>query len=318
MNRFVVLVDAGYLLSQSVQALSDMKSKARKDVAIKDPSGLVSMIVSKAATTLGNQDLLRVYWYDGVFGRMSSEQEALALLPDVQLRQGTVNRSGVQKGIDSKIMADLIELSTNQAISDAALVTGDGDLVIAIEWAQRRGVRVALMGLEVAGGVPHNQSFEAVCNADRVVRLNKSDIESFLTYTAVTPASDPLPAPAKPTASATKAAKVAAPKKAKQAAKPSGPSKATATPKAPKAATEAQLSSITDQFISASVPPLTRETVTPTGAVGQSIDGKLLQAASAVLGRKTMPSERTVLRRIFKQRLLALPAAPPAAIDSIS
>jgi len=80
MDRFAVLVDAGYLLSQSVQILTDGRSKARKDVAITDPAGLVAMI---AASTLNNPNLLRVYWYDGVLGKLSSEQETLSMLPDV-------------------------------------------------------------------------------------------------------------------------------------------------------------------------------------------------------------------------------------------
>jgi hypothetical protein len=117
-NRFVVLVDAGYLLSQSVQALSSMKSKARKDVTIDDPPDRVSMITSNVAAALGDDvNLLRAYWYDGVFGRMSNEQEALALLPGVQLRQGLVTRSGMQKDIDSKMLVDLMELSTSCSTS---------------------------------------------------------------------------------------------------------------------------------------------------------------------------------------------------------
>lgn len=43
MNRFVVFVDAGYLLSQSVQALSHSQSKSRKDVTIIDAQGLLAI-----------------------------------------------------------------------------------------------------------------------------------------------------------------------------------------------------------------------------------------------------------------------------------
>lgn len=313
MNRFAVLVDAGYLLSQSVQALSDMKSKFRKDVEISDPQGLISMITSNAAAVLGNQNLLRVYWYDGVFGRMSAEQEAIALLPDVQLRQGIVNRSGIQKGIDSKMMVDLIELSTNQAISDAVLLTGDGDLVIGIEWAQRRGLRVALIGIEENGGVPHNQSFEALCMADRVRRISKSDISPFLRYSPTT--TEPPPSSTKTKSPAKKAAKVAPTKKAKSPAK-TAPAKPPVTPKAPQAAADSVLARIVEQFVAAAVPPFTRATVTPTGAIGQAIDGKLLQAATADLGRKAMPAERTKLRKLFRDRLLALPESPPPVSSS--
>lgn len=181
MNRLAILVDAGYLLSQSVQILSGQHSKSRKDLAMPDPQGLIAMLIEQSFAALGNRNLLRVCWYDGVAGRPSAEHEALAQLPDVQFRAGTISKSGLQKGVDSKIMADLIELSGNQAISDAVLVTGDGDLVVGMDLAQRRGVRVAVIGLEEPGlGVAHNQSFEMVCAADRVRRIGKSDIAPFL------------------------------------------------------------------------------------------------------------------------------------------
>ena len=187
MNRLAILVDAGYLLSQSVQILSNQQSKARKDLALLDHKGLISMLIEQSCEVLGNRNLLRLYWYDGVSGRLSADHEALALLPDVQFRAGTISKSGLQKGVDSKIMADLIELSGNQAISDAVLVTGDGDLVVGIDLAQRRGVRVAVLGIEESRlGVSHNQSFEMVCAVDRVRRIGKHHIKPFFAYQPAT------------------------------------------------------------------------------------------------------------------------------------
>jgi hypothetical protein len=121
------------------------------------------------------------------------------MLPDVQLRAGIISRSGVQKGVDSKIMVDLIELSNNHAITDAVLLTGDGDLVIGIELAQKRGVRVAALGIEdSAFGVGHNQSFELVCIADRVRRLARRDIEPYLAYVGARAVSSQPSAPSAP------------------------------------------------------------------------------------------------------------------------
>ena len=74
MGRFAVLVDAGYLLSQGVQIVSDQRSKVRKDIAITDSQGLITTIVKHAAAALGALELLRVYWYDGVSGRLSRHQ----------------------------------------------------------------------------------------------------------------------------------------------------------------------------------------------------------------------------------------------------
>jgi uncharacterized LabA/DUF88 family protein len=336
MDRFAVLVDAGYLLSQSVQILSARESKSRKDVAIRDPQGLVSHIIEHAVKALGNPNLLRLYWYDGVSSRLSDEQEALSMLPDVQLRAGIISRSGVQKGVDSKIMVDLIELSNNHAITDAVLLTGDGDLVIGIELAQKRGVRVAALGIEdSAFGVGHNQSFELVCIADRVRRLARRDIEPYLAYVGARAVSSQPSAPSAPNdaENASKRAKPAAAAKAAAAPKPAAAAKAApvkkqaAAAKKAKAATKAapakaapskaapsparnvvpeltKLSDIVNQFITAAVPPFTDTSITATGAIGQAVDGRLLHAATAALERKPTPTERNELRRLFRERLI--------------
>src|SRR5471030_1683532 len=141
MDRLVVLVDAGYLLSQAVKVLSAKKSRSRADLHLNDAAGLVNMLISKARTELNNNELLRVYWYDGLKGGLSAEHKAIIDVDDVQLRTGTINGQGQQKGVDSKIVIDLIELASNHAISDALVVTGDGDLAIGIELSQRRGIR---------------------------------------------------------------------------------------------------------------------------------------------------------------------------------
>lgn len=303
MNRFAVLVDAGYLLSQSVQILSNQQSKFRKDLAIVDPQGLTAKIIEHSIEALGNRNLLRVYWYDGVPGRLSAEHEALSQLADVQFRAGTISKSGQQKGVDSKIMADLLELSSNQAISDAVLVTGDGDLVVGIDLAQRHGVRIAVLGIEDAtSGVQHKQSFEMLCVADRVHRMGKIDIAPYLSYV---PAVSTASAAAASTAVTPPAAKKATPKKA--AAK-KAPAPAKKAQKAVVAASTnkdtphlAELPGIVRKFIAAENPPFEKTVVTPTGAFGQALDARLLKAATEALGRKPMPSERAELRRLFRE-----------------
>lgn len=325
MNRLAILVDAGYLLSQSVQILSSQQSKSRKDLAMLDPQGLITMLIEESCEVLGNRNMLRLYWYDGVSHRLSADHEALAQLPDVQFRAGTISKSGLQKGVDSKIMADLIELSGNQAISDAVLVTGDGDLVVGIDLAQRRGVRVAVLGLEESAlGISHNQSFEMVCAADRVHRIGKLHIKPFFAYqpetsTAAAPKSAP-PPPAPTTAEKKAVAKKAPAKKAaapvKKAAQPKpamtsapAPKPAPVSKPAPIAAPKKdmpqleQLPGIIRQFIAASNPPLEKSSVPPTGALGQALDSRLLKAATDALGRKPMPSERTALRQLLKDSL---------------
>lgn len=190
MGRLVLLVDAGYLFSQAIQVLSSKASRSRTELKLNDASGLIKMLVSKASAELANPNLLRVYWYDGIKGTLSADHKAIVNVDDVQLRSGTINGQGQQKGVDSKIVIDLIELATNQAISDAMIVTGDGDLAIGIELSQRRGIRVAVLGVEdLTLGVHHAQSSEVTNVADRVVRIGASDLSNFLSYQPKSPAS---------------------------------------------------------------------------------------------------------------------------------
>lgn len=300
MDRLAVLIDAGYLLSQSVQILSRQQSKSRKDIVISDPQGLIGKIVEHSIDALGNRKLLRVYWYDGVLGKLSTEQEALSQLADVQFRAGTI-RSGQQKGVDSKIMADLIELSGNHAISDAVLVTGDGDLVVGIDLAQRRGVRIAALGIEdIDSGVPHNQSFEVICAADRVKRIGKAEIGSYLSYSpavALPPAAVPSTTVQAPVAKKPPPKKAPGPDKAITGAGISAPA---AKPVPP----PADLSDIVKKFIAAANPPFDKKWVTTNGIVPPLVDGKLLKAVTEALGRTPMLRERAELRRLFREHLL--------------
>ena len=63
---------------------------------------------------------------------------------------------GQQKGVDSLIIMDLIELARNHAISEAVLLSGDEDLRVGVQLAQSFGVRVHLLGVEPTRG---NQSY---------------------------------------------------------------------------------------------------------------------------------------------------------------
>ena len=183
MNRFTILVDAGYFMRQSVEIMSAKVSHSRSELTLRDPNGLMRMLIVKASAVLNNQELLRIYWYDGIGASMTAEHRAILELEDVQIRAGTINARGQQKGVDSRIVTDLVELASNHAICDVMLITGDGDLAIGIELAQRRGVRVAVMGVEdLIMGVYHSQSPEVTNIADRVIRIGKSDLEPYLSY----------------------------------------------------------------------------------------------------------------------------------------
>ena len=186
MDRYVIMVDAGYLLRQAVDILSDGAGSDRRDVDISDYPGLVAMLDASCREafgfTNGSRELLRIYWYDGVpHGRPTQQQNELMKLPGVQFRAGTVNFEGRQKGVDSMLVLDLIELAANSAICDAAIVSGDGDLTVGIERAQKNGVRVALIGIE-EGAISHKQSFEVLSIADRVHRIGAEELRGVMRY----------------------------------------------------------------------------------------------------------------------------------------
>lgn len=186
MDRYVVMVDAGYLLRQAVEIISAKTSSSRSELDITDPQGLIDAILakSKSALALTNKELLRVYWYDGVSPTgLTSQQKLIMELPDVQFRAGTINSAKQQKGVDSLIVTDLIELTAHHAICDAILVTGDSDLAIGIEIAQKKGVRIAVLGIEdLSVGVSHKQSFEITSRADRVARIGGNELTPLMRH----------------------------------------------------------------------------------------------------------------------------------------
>lgn len=186
MNRFVVMVDAGYLLRQAIEMVSNKASTSRAELDINDPAGLIKALLDKSIATLdlAGKELLRVYWYDGVMPNgFTQQQRSLVNVDDVQFRAGTINGRGQQKGVDSLIVTDLIELTSHHAICDAVLVTGDSDLAVGIEVSQKRGVRIAVLGVEdLAAGVAHHQSFEITSRADRVGMLGQAELSPVLRY----------------------------------------------------------------------------------------------------------------------------------------
>ena len=102
-----------------------------------------------AESQTGNANLLRIYWYDGArYSGASAEQQRLADHDDVKVRLGVINFAGQQKGVDSLIVTDLIELARNHAVSDAVLLSGDEDVRVGVQLAQSFGVRVHLIGIE--------------------------------------------------------------------------------------------------------------------------------------------------------------------------
>ena len=173
--RVAVFVDAGYLFAQGSIELSGAMAP-RKSIEL-NQSTVIDRLKGLASET-GSGHLLRIYWYDGVLpSGLSMEQQALADADDIKLKLGVVNQFGQQKGVDSLIVTDLVELARNHAISDAILLSGDEDVRIGVQIAQSFGVRVHLIGI---GSTGTSQARTLMQEADTTSIWDENDIRGIM------------------------------------------------------------------------------------------------------------------------------------------
>ena len=181
--RVATFVDAGYFFAASSQAIKN-KQVQRRNIRIVSPEKLLCGICAQSLQISKCPDSLRTYWYDAVQStRPSLEQTEIATLAGVKLRLGTLNNAGEQKGVDSLIVTDLIELARNKAIADAILISGDEDLRIAVQVAQTYGVRVHILAV---GDHTRNVSQTLKMEADSVNSLGAEWLAEHLEFTDTT------------------------------------------------------------------------------------------------------------------------------------
>lgn len=182
MTSIAVFVDAGYLFGEGSRALTGQlasRSQTRIKIQIAIDT-LKAFAQSKAA----DRRILRIYWYDGsASGSLSSDHSTLANSDDVKLRLGQINSSGQQKGVDSLIITDLIELARNRAIEDAVLLAGDEDLRVGVQIAQNFGVRVHLLGIK---SHQNSQSAQLMQECDTTTLWTQVELANFLHVTVAT------------------------------------------------------------------------------------------------------------------------------------
>jgi uncharacterized LabA/DUF88 family protein len=177
MDRCAVLVDAGYLLAAAANVASGDPGRPGIEV---DYPGLIRAVTERAAaeTCL---PVLRVYWYDAAPATgPTREQKALRVLDGVKLRLGKLVRRDdgkfEQKGVDTFLHADLTGLARKRAVSDVVLVSGDEDLLHAVEEAQEYGTRIHLWG----AASDYNQSLELVAAVDKSTLLSEEWLAPFV------------------------------------------------------------------------------------------------------------------------------------------
>ncbi len=179
MGRVAVFVDAGYLFAAGSAALTGSKKPRQHLTLLK--SAVIEKLKLLASEKAPNAELLRIYWYDGADGYkgQTSEQVDLAYRDDIKIRLGFINSHGQQKGVDSLIVTDLIELARNRSICDAVLISGDEDVRVGVQMAQNFGVRVHLVGIVPCRA---SQSNLLMQEADTCSGWEKSEIKEILEY----------------------------------------------------------------------------------------------------------------------------------------
>jgi uncharacterized LabA/DUF88 family protein len=176
LKRVAVFVDAGYLFAQGSMVLSG--SKQPRSLVALHPTAAIDELKAVAIEKARGIELLRIYWYDGTgFKGPTIEQTGLAHLDNVKVRLGVVNQAGQQKGVDSLIVTDLIELARLGSICDAVLLSGDEDVRVGVQIAQNYGVRVHLLGIQPSRG---SQSKLLLQEADTTTEWNQHIIKQIL------------------------------------------------------------------------------------------------------------------------------------------
>lgn len=152
---WVAFVDAGWLRERGAahHGLSSAEVAIRADTLYK---------TALRGAAAGN--LLRTYVYDGEFGdderraRQQREHDQLADEAGLRLRLGRLvdrgERKGIQqKGVDTLLVLDMLQMAQAQAYDAALLFAGDGDFTEVVDAVQRLGRLVYLWNTDELDGL---------------------------------------------------------------------------------------------------------------------------------------------------------------------
>jgi len=283
MGKVAVFVDAGYFWVQAVLLLRGDRGP-REGIEI-DFDKLRQDLLGLVAAEFPNDELLRVYWYDGpgAAGAKADSHLEIERLDDFKLRLGTRNGAGAQKAVDGLIIADLIGLAQNKAITSAVVVSGDADLTPGVIAAQGLGIRVHLLSL----GTNAATSPFLKAEVDRKTHWPDGLVRAFAKEAAKTQIAAP-------------AARI---EEVVVAAADSGAVVAAAAI----SITPTEVSPIDIPSIAAAVfgrlDPTHEVVVSPSGMLPRKLDARLLAAGRKVAKRDLEEQERLSLRAEFKRLL---------------
>lgn len=281
MDRVAIFVDAGYLFAQGSAALAG--SKVPRSQLVLDENAVLAELTQTAELKSNGLPLLRIYWYDGMGVKgPSAGQALLANSENFKIRLGVLNNQRQQKGVDSLIVTDLIDLARNRAMTDAVLLSGDEDIRIGVQIAQAFGVRVHLLGIIPSRG---SQSRLLLQEADSTTEWDKATVEKFLTLRPISIST--------PTSSS--------PKTVSSAVSASSPSSTNQNPAIDKVVTDLVTSLTKSDYAGIQAYAATQR------GVPSEYDGKLLARSRAELGRDLTPEEKRHARSEFIKAVRANP-----------
>lgn len=263
MDRVAVFIDAGYLFAQGSALL--FGRKLQRGEILLDHSMVIPAFEAFAKMVSG-APMLRTYWYDGTSAGPTAQHIALAHLNGTKVRLGFVNSVGEQKGVDSLIVTDMINLARNRAMTDAVLLSGDEDLRVGVQQAQEFGVRVHLLGIRPSRG---SQSLFLLQEADTCHEWQRSDIEQFLSCKPAITAPEVAP-------DADGAVQTA----------------------------EVQFDVVARQTAFEVVEPELESllaSIRATGQIPRELDSKLLARGRTLIKRDLAPDEKKKIRRLFRE-----------------
>ena len=145
LERTLVFVDTSYLLASFYNSW-EIGARAQLEIDLPEVVATLGTMITHQL----HQPIHRQYWYDGIPDSGPHRyQRALRTCDGVQLRTGQLIEWGerrTQKGVDTRLVADLVVNAARQQFTDFVLVSGDADMIPGVEEATYDGVRVHLYG----------------------------------------------------------------------------------------------------------------------------------------------------------------------------
>ena len=145
LERTLVFVDTSYLLASFYNSW-EIGARAQLEIDLPE----VVATLGKMITNQLNQPIHRQFWYDGIPDSGPHRyQRALRTCDGVQLRTGQLIEWGerrTQKGVDTRLVADLVVNGVSENFTDFVLVSGDADMIPGVEEVTSRGMRMHLYG----------------------------------------------------------------------------------------------------------------------------------------------------------------------------